>query len=196
MKRSVETIFEPRKQRRTGYDPSGNHRPPRETTGGLPNPRSHPETGPAVPLPESTPSASSFATALCSPCRNIFGGDPDRYQSWDSQTKLWKQHKLEHHRTASSFANALSQQCYICTRVHKALRSEYLETPLESLPYFNLNAFSGYEVHISHLVNRKDDKVRSEATVTIFQPSFKHGPGTRFVAYSSKGICTILLLSN
>lgn len=194
MKRFAETIFRPRKQHRTSHNPSASDQPPQETTGGptLPNPRPRLETGRTGPFLESTPSVS-LATVLCSSCRNIFSGDPDRFQSWDSQMKLWKNHQLEHHRTALSFADALSQQCYICTRAHKALRSEYLETPLELLPSFNSNAFSAYEVHIAHLVHKKDDKVRSEATITILQPSFKHGNEIRIVAYSSKGICTILL---
>jgi len=194
MKRFAETTFRPRKRHRTSHNPSASDQPPQETTGGpaLPNPRPRLETERTGPFLESTPPVS-LATVLCSSCRNIFSGDPDRFQSWNSQTKLWGKHQLEHHRTASSFADALSQQCYICTRAHKALKSKYLETPLESLPSFNSNAFSAYEVHIADLVHKKDNKVRSEATITILQPSFKYSREIMFVAYSSKGICTILL---
>lgn len=134
-------------------------------------------------------------TAFCPPCQNIFHGDPDRFHTWNYNSKVWDRHRFEHHRTVSSFKDALNQQCYICMRVFKEMDQEtkqYLEGSTDSIPFVNDSAFTVFEVHlVMNPRSNKKRRIRAEADIWIscighfgdYMQSV-----SKFLIFSSKGM--------
>jgi hypothetical protein len=126
---------------------------------------------------------------LCAPCQSIFTGDPDRFQSWRSDLKWWLPKRFQHYENSSSFLDAVSRGCYICTKLYKVFKQEYEEIPSNRSP-----PFLEYEVWITDLTHE---------TATISNAKFKiwfflhtKGPAIlKFVAYHSTGTGTRSLSS-